>query len=58
MRITRFRSVWGIDSGDNLDNWANWFPDLKKQGYGEQLTVKILVGLSLLMVISRQLALK
>ncbi|KAJ5128574.1 hypothetical protein N7448_002291 [Penicillium atrosanguineum] len=33
MIITRFRSVWGIDSGDNLNNWANWFPDLKKQGY-------------------------
>jgi hypothetical protein len=35
MKITRFRSVWGIDSGDNLDKWANWFPDLKKQGYSK-----------------------
>ncbi|KAJ5105961.1 hypothetical protein NUU61_003308 [Penicillium alfredii] len=33
MRITRFRTVWGIESGPNLNSWAQWFPDLKKQGY-------------------------
>lgn len=33
MKINRLRSVWGIAPGPNLDNWAQLFPDLKKQGY-------------------------
>ncbi|KAF4447684.1 hypothetical protein FALBO_16916 [Fusarium albosuccineum] len=31
--IKRFRTVWGIDSGEKFENWIPWFPDLKKQGY-------------------------
>ncbi|OKO93845.1 hypothetical protein PENSUB_12124 [Penicillium subrubescens] len=34
MKINRLRSVWGVAPGPNLDNWAQLFPDLKKQGYG------------------------
>ncbi|KAJ5798308.1 uncharacterized protein N7503_007604 [Penicillium pulvis] len=33
MRIDRFRTVWGIEPGTNLDNWAKWFPELKALGY-------------------------
>lgn len=33
MRITRFRSAWGIEPGTNLDNWAKWFPELRQHGY-------------------------
>ncbi|KAJ5910374.1 hypothetical protein N7504_005017 [Penicillium tannophilum] len=33
MRIDRFRTVWGIEPGINLDNWAKWFPELKALGY-------------------------
>ncbi|KAJ5679050.1 hypothetical protein N7462_007294 [Penicillium macrosclerotiorum] len=33
MKITRLRSAWGVSPGDNLDNWAKWFPQLKSQGY-------------------------
>ncbi|KAJ5721231.1 uncharacterized protein N7483_009165 [Penicillium malachiteum] len=33
MRIDRFRTVWGIEPGTNLDNWAKWFPELKEIGY-------------------------
>jgi hypothetical protein len=33
MKISRLRSVWGIAPGLNLDNWAQLFPELKKQGY-------------------------
>ncbi|CAG7563104.1 unnamed protein product [Fusarium equiseti] len=31
--VKRFRSVWGIESGDGFKNWISWFPDLKNQGY-------------------------
>ncbi|KAJ4026838.1 hypothetical protein NW752_001795 [Fusarium irregulare] len=31
--IKRFRSVWGVQSGDGFKNWISWFPDLKNQGY-------------------------
>lgn len=31
--VLRFRSVWGIETGDNYDNWDKWFPTLKAQGY-------------------------
>ncbi|KAJ5364254.1 uncharacterized protein N7496_009967 [Penicillium cataractarum] len=33
MKVDRLRSVWGIAPGPNLDNWAQLFPYLKKQGY-------------------------
>ncbi|KAJ5652628.1 hypothetical protein N7507_010054 [Penicillium longicatenatum] len=33
MRIDCFRTVWGIEPGTNLDNWAKWFPELKALGY-------------------------
>ena len=33
MKITRFRSLWGIDTGYNLDNWGRFLPELKTQGY-------------------------
>lgn len=33
MKIDRFRSAWGIAPGPNMDNWAQWFPELKAQGY-------------------------
>jgi hypothetical protein len=33
MKIGRFRSVWGIAPGPNMDHWAQWFPELKAQGY-------------------------
>ncbi|KAJ6007857.1 hypothetical protein N7540_011833 [Penicillium herquei] len=33
MRIDRFRTVWGIEPGTNLDNWAKWFSELKELGY-------------------------
>lgn len=32
--IKRFRSVWGVQSGDGFKNWISWFPDLMNQGYG------------------------
>jgi len=32
--IKRFRSVWGVESGDGFKNWISWFPELKNQGYG------------------------
>lgn len=35
MRIDRFRTVWGIEPGTNLDNWAKWFPELKALGYSK-----------------------
>ena len=38
MKIDRFRSVWGIAPGPNMDHWAQWFPELKAQGYS-RLTV-------------------
>ncbi|KAH7169342.1 hypothetical protein DER46DRAFT_624555 [Fusarium sp. MPI-SDFR-AT-0072] len=31
--INRFRTVWGVESGKDFENWIPWFPDLKKQGY-------------------------
>ncbi|KAF5976489.1 hypothetical protein FCOIX_7065 [Fusarium coicis] len=31
--VKRFRTVWGIESGKDFENWIPWFPDLKKQGY-------------------------
>ncbi|KAL4731116.1 hypothetical protein ACLX1H_000076 [Fusarium chlamydosporum] len=31
--IKRFRSVWGVESGVNFENWVPWFPHLKSQGY-------------------------
>ncbi|KAM0421126.1 hypothetical protein ACHAPT_011018 [Fusarium lateritium] len=31
--IKRFRTVWGIDSGEKFEKWIPWFPELKKQGY-------------------------
>ncbi|CAG8229090.1 unnamed protein product [Penicillium salamii] len=31
--VLRFRTVWGISPGTNYENWAKWFPTLKKQGY-------------------------
>lgn len=31
--VLRFRSVWGIETGDNYENWDEWFPALKTQGY-------------------------
>ncbi|KAJ4128209.1 hypothetical protein NW768_008496 [Fusarium equiseti] len=31
--IKRFRSVWGVESGDNFKNWISWFPNLGNQGY-------------------------
>ncbi|KAJ5161591.1 hypothetical protein N7492_006983 [Penicillium capsulatum] len=31
--VSRFRSIWGIPTGDNYENWAKWFPTLKAQGY-------------------------
>ncbi|KAJ6115204.1 hypothetical protein N7486_000982 [Penicillium sp. IBT 16267x] len=33
MRIDRFRTVWGIEPGTILDNWAKWFQELKALGY-------------------------
>ncbi|KAJ5930840.1 hypothetical protein N7466_006333 [Penicillium verhagenii] len=33
MRIDRFRTMWGIEPGTNLDNWAEWFKELKTLGY-------------------------
>ena len=35
--IKRFRTVWGVEAGKDFENWIPWFPDLKKQGYGEFL---------------------
>jgi len=31
--VLRFRSVWGVDPGNNYENWDKWFPTLKAQGY-------------------------
>ncbi|VUC20279.1 unnamed protein product [Clonostachys rosea] len=31
--IKRFRSVWGVESGETFEKWAAWFPELKEQGY-------------------------
>ncbi|RKL00754.1 hypothetical protein BFJ68_g12620 [Fusarium oxysporum] len=31
--IKRFRTVWGVESGKDFENWIPWFPDLKKQGF-------------------------
>ncbi|KAJ5261366.1 hypothetical protein N7478_011961 [Penicillium angulare] len=33
MRIDRFRTVWGVEAGPGLENWAKWFPELKAVGY-------------------------
>ncbi|GAB1192969.1 hypothetical protein APSETT444_002170 [Aspergillus pseudonomiae] len=33
-QILRFRSTWGVDTGDNYENWRKWLPTLKDQGYG------------------------
>ncbi|KAJ5771972.1 hypothetical protein N7520_002501 [Penicillium odoratum] len=33
MRIDRFRTTWGIEPGNNLENWAKWFQELKTLGY-------------------------
>lgn len=35
MRITRHRTAWGVEAGENLANWAQWFPQLKKHGYSK-----------------------
>ncbi|KAJ5109974.1 hypothetical protein N7532_002619 [Penicillium argentinense] len=40
MKITRHRTAWGVEAGPNLDNWAKWFPELKKHGYhGVQIDI-------------------
>ncbi|KAI0474423.1 hypothetical protein F4859DRAFT_483198 [Xylaria cf. heliscus] len=31
--ILRFRSTWGVDPGDGLKVWREWFPTLKEKGY-------------------------
>ncbi|KAI5460851.1 hypothetical protein BGZ63DRAFT_510507 [Mariannaea sp. PMI_226] len=31
--VLRFRTVWGVEPGANYENWRNWFPSLKQQGY-------------------------
>lgn len=31
--VLRFRSVWGIETGNNYENWDKWYPTLKAQGY-------------------------
>ena len=40
--VKRFRSVWGVESGDGFKNWISWFPDLKNQGYGLFLLLPII----------------
>ncbi|KAB8233576.1 hypothetical protein BDV23DRAFT_174494 [Aspergillus alliaceus] len=32
-QILRFRSTWGVETGDNYEKWQKWFPTLKAQGY-------------------------
>lgn len=32
--IKRFRTVWGVESGDDFQHWIPWFPELKKEGFG------------------------
>ncbi|OGM49405.1 hypothetical protein ABOM_003519 [Aspergillus bombycis] len=32
-QILRFRSTWGVDTGENYENWQKWLPTLKDQGY-------------------------
>lgn len=34
--INRYRTVWGIEAGENYENWLPWLPELKKQGYCEK----------------------
>ncbi|KAH8156700.1 hypothetical protein CIB48_g11550 [Xylaria polymorpha] len=31
--ILRFRSTWGVDPGEELQVWREWFPALKEKGY-------------------------
>ncbi|KAI0442410.1 hypothetical protein F4803DRAFT_519407 [Xylaria telfairii] len=31
--ILRFRSTWGVDPGEGLQVWREWFPRLKEKGY-------------------------
>ena len=33
MSVLRYRTVWGVDPGDNYQDWDEWFPSLKAQGY-------------------------
>jgi len=35
MGITRHRTAWGVEAGENLANWAQWFPQLKQHGYSK-----------------------
>ncbi|KAF3077233.1 hypothetical protein CFAM422_000745 [Trichoderma lentiforme] len=43
MRILCLRSVWGVDPGHHLSNWAGWFPELKDKGYhGVEVKVNML----------------
>ncbi|POR33482.1 Uncharacterized protein TPAR_06321 [Tolypocladium paradoxum] len=38
--VLRFRSVWGVDGGENYEVWNHWFPSLKAQGYaGVETTI-------------------
>lgn len=38
----RFRWVLGIDAGPSLNNWVDWFPELKKQGYSASNVLQML----------------
>ncbi|WZH45848.1 uncharacterized protein QYS62_006916 [Fusarium acuminatum] len=31
--IKGFRTVWGVESGDDFQHWISWFPELKKEGF-------------------------
>lgn len=35
VKLLRLRSLWGVEPGENLGNWATLFPDWKNQGYGQ-----------------------
>ncbi|KAK9428186.1 hypothetical protein V1505DRAFT_377780 [Lipomyces doorenjongii] len=43
MQISRFRSIWGVDPGANLEKWKEWFPCLKRLGYsGVEVDILVL----------------
>jgi hypothetical protein len=45
MRIDRFRSLWGIAPGSNLDNWAQVLPRLKAHGYSMSIEISAVSAL-------------
>lgn len=52
MRIDRFRTVWGIEPGTNLENWAKWFQELKVLGYSEDPDQQLRPNLLIVVVLT------